>query len=302
MTGSTLTTRVAVAQMRSGTDVAANIDAIAALVEQAAHAGAQLVAFPEYATYLGPDTTFAEVAESIESGPIISNLRERAAAHNIGILLGSMVEAGSDGALYNTSVLIDENGEVVAKYRKIHLFTSTIPGASGSESNFITAGDALTVVNWKNWNVGLTICFDVRFPELYRELSARNAEVLTIPAAFTAFTGKDHWDVLLRARAIENQAYVIAPAQIGKFEGGESYGRSCIIDPWGTILAVVGDGDGLGIAVAEIKRTRLRQVRADLPALANRRFPRPEISPESLTELTRTAENAEGKQSCVAYS
>lgn len=278
MTGSNPSTRVAVAQMRSGTDVAANRAAIVDLTEQAAAAGAQLVAFPEYATYLGSDEAFADVAESIETGPTVSALRDLARQHDISILLGSMVESGADGGLYNTSVFVDADGEVAGTYRKVHLFTSTLPGAAGSESNHITPGTGLTVVGWRNWNLGLSICFDVRFPELYRELAAMQADVLMIPAAFTVFTGKDHWDVLLRARAIENQAYVIAPGQIGKFEGGESFGRSCVIDPWGTVLAVVGDGDGTGIAVADLKRERLQQVRTALPSLANRRFARATVA------------------------
>ncbi|MDV6286474.1 carbon-nitrogen hydrolase family protein [Rhodococcus jostii] len=301
MTGSSSSTRVAVAQMRSGTDVAANRASIVALTEQAAAAGAQLVAFPEYATYLGPDTAFADVAESIESGPTVTALRDLARQHNISILLGSMVESGADGALHNTSVFVDARGEVAAAYRKVHLFTSTIAGASGSESDRITPGTQLTVVRWSDWNLGLSICFDVRFPELYRELAAMKADVLTIPAAFTTVTGKDHWDVLLRARAIENQAYVIAPAQIGKFDGGESFGRSCVIDPWGTVLAVVGDGDGEGIAVADIKRARLQQVRTDLPALANRRFARADVSELARTASPANAENNERSHSCVGF-
>lgn len=278
MNGLVSSTCVAVGQLRSGTDVTANRASIVALVERAAAGGAQLIAFPEYATYLGPDTAFRSVAEPVPDGPTVSVLGDLARKHGLSILLGSMVEAGADGQLYNTSVLIDASGEVAGTYRKIHLFTSTIPGASGSESDRITAGTDPTVVNWRGWNLGLSICFDVRFPELYRELTAMQADVLTIPAAFTAFTGKDHWDVLLRARAIENQAYVIAPAQVGTFEGGESFGRSCIIDPWGTVLATVGDGDGIGIAFAYLNRQRLEQVRTVLPALANRRFGRTPVS------------------------
>lgn len=278
MNGLVPSTCVAVGQLRTGTDVAANRAGIVVLVEQAAAGGAQLIALPEYATYLGPDTAFRSVAESVTDGPTVSLLGDLARKHGLSILLGSMVESGTDGELYNTSVLIDARGEVAGTYRKIHLFTSTIPGASGSESDRITAGAEPTVVPWRGWNLGLSICFDVRFPELYRELAARQADVLTIPAAFTAFTGKDHWDVLLRARAIENQAYVIAPAQVGKFAGGESFGRSCIIDPWGTVLATVGDSDGTGIAFAQLNHERLEQVRTELPALANRRFGRAPVS------------------------
>ena len=170
---------------------------------------------------------------------------------------------------------------MVATYRKIHLFTSTIPGAEGSESKWITSGEQEVVSSWRQWQVGLSVCFDVRFPELYRELCARGAEILSIPAAFVSFTGPDHWEVLLRARAIENQAYVLAPAQIGPYDGGSTYGRSCIIDPWGTVLAVVGDEDGTGIAVADLKRSRLDSVRTKLPVLASRRFARSSIASTS---------------------
>jgi predicted amidohydrolase len=265
-------TRVAVAQMRSGPDVAANLADIGELTAQAAAAGAQLVAFPEYATYLGDNSRFREFAEPIETGPTVAAVRAFAREHHITIHLGSTVEDGGDGNVYNTSVLIDPSGEVVATYRKIHLFASIIPAAVGSESTYITPGSQIVVTPWNDWNLGLSICFDVRFPELYRELSARHADVLMIPAAFVAVTGKDHWEVLLRARAIENQAYVIAAAQIGKYDGGETYGRSSIVDPWGTVLAVVGDGEGIGIAIADLKHDRVAQVRTDLPALANRRF------------------------------
>jgi len=180
----------------------------------------------------------------------------------------------------STWVLIERTGEVVATYRKIHLFPSIIPGAQGTESKWITPGDQEVVTNWRSWQLGLSVCFDVRFPELYRELCARGAEVLTIPAAFVSLTGPDHWEVLLRARAIENQAYVLAPAQIGPYDGGSTYGRSCIIDPWGTMLAVVGEEDGTGIAVAELKHSRLDGVRTHLPVLASRRFARSSISQE----------------------
>jgi predicted amidohydrolase len=293
MSGS-IATRVAVAQMRSGTDVTTNLAVIADLTGQAATAGADLVAFPEYATYLGPDSRFAEVAESAHDGRIISHIRELAVQYDISILLGSMVESVSD-ALHNTSVFVDASGQLAGVYRKVHLFTSTLENAVGSESDRITPGSELTLVKWRDWNFGLSICFDVRFPELYRELAGLNADVLTIPAAFTSVTGRDHWNVLLRARAIENQAYVIAPAQIGKFDGGESFGRSCIIDPWGTIIAVVGDGDETGIAIAELKHSRVEQVRKQLPALANRRFGRASLPTSTETDQT------ERINPCVAY-
>jgi predicted amidohydrolase len=209
---------VAVAQIRSGPDTSANLSSIADLTSEAAGAGAELVAFPEYATYLGDNSKFGDHAEPIEGGAMVGAVRDLARESDIAILLGSTVEDGG-GRVYNTSVLIDRTGEVVATYRKIHLFASVIPGAEGTESKWITAGHDEVVTDWQSWRLGLSVCFDVRFPELYRELSARGAEVLTVPAAFVSATGKDHWEVLLRARAIENQAYVLAPAQIGPYEG-----------------------------------------------------------------------------------
>lgn len=267
--------RIAVGQMRSGTDVIANRASMIDLVQRASSAGADLLALPEYATYLGSDTRYHEVGEPIPDGPTVTMLRQQAAAHGLAILLGSMVEKGSDGSLHNTSVFVDAGGEVISTYRKVHLFTSTLPGAAATEANHITAGTEVTTTSWRGWRVGLSICFDVRFPELYRELAAEGAEIITVPAAFVAVTGKDHWEVLLRARAIENQAFVVAPAQIGPYEGGgQCFGRSCIVDPWGTVLAVVGDGEGTGIAIAEIDYSRLLEVRTTLPALENRRFGR----------------------------
>jgi len=281
MTATSAPTKIAVAQLRSGPDVEANLARITALTAQAATAGADLVAFPEYAAYLGDNSRFAEFAEPITTGPIVGAVREAARAHRIAVLLGSTVEDGGDGRTYNTSVLIDEDGSILASYRKLHLFTSSLPGAAGGEGNFITRGDEVVVVSWRGWSLGMSICFDVRFPELYRALAARSADVMLIPAAFVAVTGRDHWDVLLRARAIENQAYVIAPAQIGPYDGGETYGRSCIVDPWGTVLATVGDGAGDGLAIAELSRARLDEVRTHLPALAQRR---PELAPCSVAK------------------
>jgi deaminated glutathione amidase len=273
MTDTITSTRVAVAQMRSGSDLATNLADIARLSARAAAGGAELVAFPEYATFLGDNSRFAEVAEPIETGQTVNAIRGMAREHGITISLGSTVEDGADGNVYNTSVLIGTAGEILATYRKIHLFTSSLPGAIGSESDYISEGSQLVVTPWQEWKLGLSICYDVRFPELYRELASLQADVLMVPSAFVTFTGPDHWEVLLRARAIENQAYVIAPAQIGPFEGGgASYGRSCIIDPWGTVLAVVGDDDGAGLAFAELKRSRVAQIRERLPVFASRRL------------------------------
>ncbi|WP_406349312.1 carbon-nitrogen hydrolase family protein [Streptomyces sp. NBC_00144] len=266
------TIRVAVGQLRTGEDVDANLAEIAALTQDAARAGAGLLAVPEYATYLGDNAKFESVAEPIATGTTVGAIRDMARSHEIAVHLGSTVEDGGDGNIYNTSLLIGADGEIVSSYRKMHLFTSNLDVAATSEADYITPGSEVVVAPWRGWNLGMSICFDVRFPEMYRDLVARGADVLMVPAAFVAYTGKDHWDVLLRARAIENQSYVIAPAHVGRFHGGESYGRSCIIDPWGTVLATVGDGAGSALAVADLRRERLEQVRRDLPALDQRRY------------------------------
>lgn len=268
------TLRVAVAQMNSGSDKEANLAAMHRLIVEAADQAAHLVAFPEYSTFLGPDTQFAQVAESIP-GPSTRVIADAARKARISVLIGSLVERSSGGELFNTSILIDADGEIRETYQKVHLFTATLADAPGSESSYITPGSDIRTVEWSGLTVGMSICFDLRFPELYRELAHLGSDIITVPAAFTKFTGKDHWEVLLRSRAIENQAFVIAPNQVGTFEGGESFGHSCIIDPWGTVLAVV--QEGTGIAVADLDLSRLSTVRHQLPALANRRFGRSPI-------------------------
>jgi deaminated glutathione amidase len=269
------TLRVAVAQMNSGSDKDTNLATMQGLIAEAAAQGADLVAFPEYSTFLGPDTQFSQVAESIP-GPSTRIISEAARRAGLSVLIGSLVERASSGELFNTSVLMDADGQIRGTYQKVHLFTATLADAPGSESTYITPGSDIRTAEWSGLTVGMSICFDLRFPELYRELAHLGSDIITVPAAFTKFTGIDHWEVLLRSRAIENQAFVIAPNQVGTFDGGESFGHSCIIDPWGTVLAVV--QEGTGIAVADLELSRLSTVREQLPALANRRFGRSPIA------------------------
>jgi predicted amidohydrolase len=269
------TLRVAVAQINSGSDKEANLAVMQRMIVEAAGQGADLVAFPEYSTFLGPDTQFSQVAESIP-GASTGIISEAARREGISVLIGSLVERSSGGELFNTSILIDADGEIRGTYQKVHLFTATLADAPGSESTYITPGSDIRTAEWNGLTLGMSICFDLRFPELYRELAHLGSDIITVPAAFTKFTGKDHWEVLLRSRAIENQAFVIAPNQVGTFEGGESFGHSCIIDPWGTVLAVV--HEGTGIAVADLDLSRVTTVRQQLPALANRRFGRSPIA------------------------
>ena len=264
--------RVAVVQINTRHDKETNLRRAETLIDEAAGAGAQLVTLPEYVSFLGPKEEHAGIAEDIP-GPTSERFAARAKSHGIYLLGGSIHERSSDpGKFYNTSVLYGPSGEMLAKYRKIHLFDIDITNnVSANESATILPGDEVVTADIDGHTAGLTICYDLRFPELYRLLALAGAEMLFVPAAFTMFTGKDHWEVLLRARAIENQAYVIAPGQIGKHEPGNAqcYGNSMIVDPWGTVIARASDREG--IAMAEIDFSLLRSIRKQVPSLANRR-------------------------------
>jgi predicted amidohydrolase len=189
------------------------------------------------------------------------------------VLAGSFHETGPDaGRTYNTSLVFDRGGELAASYRKIHLYDVEIPGrVSYQESRTVAPGTETVVVDVEGVRVGLSICYDLRFPELYRRLAVAGAQVLVVPAAFMMHTGRDHWEVLLRARAIENQCYVLAAGQIGDHEPGRTcFGRSMVIDPWGTVLAQA--PDTIGVTVADVDLARLATIREELPSLANRRI------------------------------
>lgn len=266
------TLRVSVVQINSQSDKQANLQRAGELIDQAAASGARLVALPEYVAFLGPTADFPDVGETIP-GPTSNFLAGKAREHGIFLLGGSFHEqTGEPGKNYNTSVLFGPDGEILARYRKIHLFDIDISGnVSANESNGIRPGDELVTATIDGHTAGLSICYDLRFPELYRLLALAGAEILFVPAAFTLFTGKDHWEVLLRTRAIENQAYVIAPGQIGKHDpnNAQCYGNSMIIDPWGTVIARASDREG--IATADLDFSHLRAIRKQLPSLANRR-------------------------------
>jgi deaminated glutathione amidase len=263
---------LAAAQMTSTADVARNLDVAVRLVNEAADLGAKLVGLPENFAYMGSEEGRRASAETLE-GPTLGALREVARRRGIFVLAGSFAEKVDDARkTANTSALIADDGSVVAAYRKIHLFDVAIPdGARYAESEVVVAGDKVVVAPTSLGRVGLTVCYDLRFPELYRKLAELGAEVLTIPAAFTLFTGKDHWEVLLRARAIENLAYVLAPAQVGRHsQNRQTFGNAMIVDPWGVVLARCPDGEG--VCVAPFKRDRLEKVRQELPALKHRKL------------------------------
>ena len=261
--------RAAVIQMNSTADKARNLERARRLVAEAASAGAELAVLPEKWNYLSANA--AEGAEELASSPTLAAAAGWAREHSIDLIAGSIAERveGSESS-FNTSCLIDRQGELVASYRKLHMFDVEVDGVSYRESDHERAGDAIVGAEAAGVQVGMTVCYDLRFPELYRILAVRGARVLTVPSAFTLPTGRDHWHVLLRARAIENQAFVLAANQVGKAPPHyESYGHSLIADPWGTVLAEVEDGEG--VAVAELDLERQDEIRASLPSLANRR-------------------------------
>ena len=257
----------AVAQMTSTADVERNLSTAERLVAEAAARGARLVALPENFAFLRSTGDPAPEAQALD-GPWVRRMAAAARAHATTLLLGSIAERSAEaGKIHNTSVLLGPDGGTLAVYRKIHLFDIDLPGLEHlKESREVAPGRDVVVADTPVGRLGLSICYDVRFPELYRALARAGARVLAVPAAFTDRTGKDHWEVLLRARAIENLAYVVAPAQTGVHgKGRASHGHALIVDPWGAILAQVPDGEG--IAVAELDFDRQDRLRRELPAL-----------------------------------
>jgi predicted amidohydrolase len=259
-------------QMTSTADRVRNLDVAIRLIDEAADLGAKLVGLPENFAYMGPEEGRLAGAETLE-GPTLSALRELARRRGVFIVAGSIAETSPNPKMTaNTSAVIADDGSIVAAYRKIHLFDVNIPdGARYAESEVVVPGDKVVVAPTVLGRIGLTVCYDLRFPELYRKLASLGAEVITIPSAFTLFTGKDHWEVLVRARAIENLAYVVAPAQVGRHSPTrQTFGNAMIVDPWGVVLARCPDGEG--VCVAPFSRARLERVRQELPALKPRKI------------------------------
>lgn len=263
--------RVAVCQVNSRDDQGRNLETARRLLEQAVTAGADVAVLPEYVDYLGPAAT-APAPEPID-GPFARYFAKVARQHGIWVIAGSFHEVGPDAEhTYNTSLVFDRAGQRIAAYRKIHLYDVEIPGrVSYRESANVAPGEQTVVAAVEGVGFGLSVCYDLRFPELYRRLAIAGARVLVVPAAFMLHTGRDHWEVLLRARAIENQCYVVAAAQIGDHEPNRTcFGRSMVIDPWGTVIAQA--PDQVGITVADLDLERLATIRVELPSLANRRL------------------------------
>jgi predicted amidohydrolase len=262
--------RVALIQMNSRDEKAENLERGEQLVAQAAAWGSDLVVLPELWTYLGPKKRHAEVAEAIP-GETTELLGRLAARYGFWLVGGSFLEAvEGQERFHNTSVVVNPDGELVARYRKLHLFDVEVDGTTYQESATMAPGEEVVVASVAGVPVGLSVCYDLRFPELYRRLVAWGARLVTVPAAFTMETGKDHWEVLLRARAIENHVYVLAPAQCGTHPPGLAcYGNSMIVDPWGTVLARAGYREG--VIVADIDLGQAERIRKTLPALQHRR-------------------------------
>ena len=262
--------RLAVGQMTSTDDVDRNFSACHRLCEQAAAAGADVLVLPECFAFLGRgDGDLVKTMAPLDS-PLFRRFSDLARLHNLWVCFGGFPEQDSETHAFNAHVVVDNHGVVQSVYRKIHLFDVVLPSVTLRESAATSAGADVVVADSPVGKLGLTVCYDLRFPELYRTLAARGAEVLLVPAAFTLTTGKEHWEVLLRARAIENQCWVAAAAQTGRHnDKRESFGHAMIIDPWGTIVAQCRDGEG--IAVAEIDADWQASVRARMPVWQHRR-------------------------------
>jgi predicted amidohydrolase len=263
--------RAAAIQLNSTADPAENLAVADRLTRAAAADGANLIVLPEKWTAMGTDEQLRAAAQTLD-GPAVQWARATARELGVELVAGSIVErvAGRE-KLANTCVHVDPSGELRAVYRKVHMFDVQVAGRSYRESDLEDAGEEIVEsTTTDDVGLGLSICYDVRFPELYRILALRGALVFPLPAAFTLATTRDHWETLVRARAIENQAFVVAANQIGEHPGGaRSGGRSMIVDPWGIVLAQA--PDGVGQIVAELDLDRQREVRETLPALANRR-------------------------------
>jgi predicted amidohydrolase len=264
------TLRVACIQLTSRSDKATNLEKAERLVAKAAATGADVVLLPEKWNTIGDAEVLHGAAEPLEGGESVEAMSGWARELGITLIGGSITERRDGRAkLSNTSIVFDSDGAIAAVYRKIHMFDVEVGGHVYRESDAEEPGNEPVVVDVEGWPTGLTVCYDVRFPELYRILALQGAELVTVPAHFTLYTGKDHWELLLRARAVENQYYVAAAAQIGEtLPGRLSYGRSLIADPWGIVVATAPDEEA--VIAAELDRRRLEEVREKLPSLASR--------------------------------
>jgi predicted amidohydrolase len=265
------TLRVACVQMSCDADPNTNLEQADDAVAAAAADGARLVLLPENAAFLGPMAVRRDLAEPLD-GPLAGRFAAMAAAHRVWLLVGGFPERSDDPLRpYNTAFLLGPDGAHHAAYRKLHLFSVDLPGVRLDESDGTTPGHVPVAVDVEGIRVGLSICYDLRFPELYRALQAAGSTLLVVPSAFTRPTGAAHWELLLRARAVENQCYVAAPAQCGEHPttGRASYGHSMAVDPWGEVIAC--RPEGVGHICFDVDPNRITEVRERLPAVRHRR-------------------------------
>jgi len=267
------TLRAGLVQLRTPADQAAALAHAAPLIKQAAGEGAQLIATPEGSNLLQRDRARLVAAlRRTDEDPFVQGVCALAAELKVWVLIGSALVARPDGRAANRSLLVDDAGQIVQSYDKVHMFDVDLPnGDRYRESALYEPGDSAALARTPWALLGLTICYDIRFPGLHRALAQAGADILTVPAAFTVPTGEAHWEVLLRARAIETGAFVVAPAQGGRHEDGrETWGRSTIVDPWGRVLAKL-DHDEPGVIVADLDLAEVALTRRAIPALANER-------------------------------
>ncbi len=279
------TVRVAAIQMASGPNVSANLAEAEQLIELAVDAGARLVALPEFFCIMAmKDADVVKVREAEGSGPIQAFLSRMAKKHHIWLIGGSVpLEAGAANKVRNSCLVYDDRGKQVARYDKIHLFGLNLGNEQYQEANLIEPGDKVVVINSPFGRIGLSICYDLRFPELYRAMP--DVDIIMVPSAFTATTGRAHFETLIRARAIENLAYVIAPAQGGyHLSGRETHGDSMIVDPWGVVLDRLSRGSG--VAIANINPAYQASLRKSLPALKHRIIQCQEIAVDVIERRT----------------
>ena len=265
--------RIALIQTTTPASQGGALTHTAPLIEAAVAMGATFIATPEGSNLLQRDRTqFVDAAWSVDEDPFVLGVRDLARRHAVAILIGSALVRREDGLYANRSLFIDARGEIAATYDKIHMFDVDLPtGESHRESAAYAPGERAVVHDAGFAKIGFSICYDVRFPHLYRALARAGAQIITVPAAFTRPTGEAHWEVLLRARAIENGAFVLAPAQVGRHEDGRStFGRSMVIDPWGAVVAEIA-GDNPGVVVADLDLERVAATRRAIPSLANER-------------------------------
>ena len=254
---------VAAVQTLAGPDIRRNVSRAVALAEQAVAKGAQIVAFPEYFAYHGPEETWAKIAQEGET--ILAQMSALAARFRIFLLAGSvLLPSGVEGKSLNVSVLIGPDGNEISRYAKVHLFDAVTEKGEYKESQWLVSGASQSVANVGGWVAGFSICFDLRFPEHFISLRWRGAEIIFAPSAFTMETGKSHWETLIKSRAMDTQCYIVAPALCGGYSPSRQlYGHTAIADPWGAIIATVEEGEGL--AIAELSRKRVEDVRRSLP-------------------------------------